>query len=194
MPTPNPASETTPSLAELALALAQSLPGLGRRHLPILLAIGVTALLSGCGSVGTSAGDEYYKPPALARSELATLQGSLTKSQQAFDETSMACVVLIDSMFLSDPKESCSQPIALAPGLHIVTAEYTHGRYSSRTNLRLEAKAGAAYQVMIREWSDDPDAPRYCDFWIVDQATFQPVTPISQTRAPAKVIRSMFYD
>jgi|ERR1035437_137171 hypothetical protein len=192
MPTRRFASETTPNLAELALALAQSLPALGRRHFPIFLAIGVTALLSGCESISASASNEYYKPPAAARTDLASLQGCQTSSKQPFDEAEMAYVALIDSMSVSDPKGTCSQPIALIPGPHTINVDYQYANFNARTNLHFEAKAGAAYQLKVQRQSEGPDAPLYCDFWIVDLASSQPVTPVIHVRASAKVFHSIF--
>jgi hypothetical protein len=192
MPTRNPASEPLLRYAESALALAHNLAALGRRHLPVFLAIGVMALLSGCESMSASAGDEYYKPPASSRTDLATLQGCQTSCQLPFDDTETAYVALIDSRLLSDPKETCSQPIALVPGPHTINVDYQYYNFDARTNLHFEAKAGAAYQLKVQHQSKDPDAPLYCDFWIVDLATAQAVTPVIRVRASAKVYHSIF--
>jgi hypothetical protein len=65
----------------------------------------------------------------------------------------------------------------------------------ARAYLPFDAKAGTYYQLMIRPGKDDtPEARRYNEFWIVDLATGNSVTPVLHEQVTGGKTGTIFYN
>ena len=155
----------------------------GVHSLVLLLAAGFLVLLAGCETaVETPAEDSYQPPPPGAPS--ASLRGSSITEAGLFASEHRGFVTMVDLKTIPGAAYHWSEPIALPPGKHTIVAEYHYSNFMARAYLPLDARAGASYQLMIKNGHDDsPEARLYNDFWIVDLATGKPVTLIYRRQA-----------
>ena len=57
--------------------------------------------------------------------------------------------------------------------------ECRFSNFLARANLLVEVDAGSTYQLRITvDYEEAADGRRYCDFWVVDQATGKSVTQV----------------
>lgn len=114
-------------------------------------------------------------PPASADLRPATIKGSEESSTLLDNFT--AFIVAVDGEPVAARRKGWNQPLSLTPGTHRLSVEFNRGSFFARTELNLEARPGAAYE--LRQTSDAQvyGDHSYCDFWIVDLATNEKATP-----------------
>lgn len=146
------------------------------RRFSVLIA-GTLLLLSGCVTTSDS-WEESYHPPA-AGEPAAFLKGSQISEGGLFGNDRTGFVAMIDLKPVRDARDNWGETIALTPGKHTIVGEYRYSNFMARAYLPLEAKAGVTYQLMIKDGHDETaEARLYSDFWIVDRATGNLVTPV----------------
>ena len=151
-----------------------------------------TLLVGGCSTAPTSVA--IKSPPAAptlpaasvipaARTDLppaapvdarpASIKGSEESSTLLDNFT--AFVVAVDDQPVAAGRKGWSQPFSLAPGQHRLTVEFNRGSFFARTDLTLDAKPGARYELRQANDAQVYGQHAFCEFWIVDQSTGQPV-------------------
>lgn len=149
-----------------------------RSSISLLVTISMVAILSGCESASDIPIEDAYQPPS-AGAAVAYVRGTSISESGLFGNEHRGFVGMIDLKPVRSAADHWSDPIALTPGRHTIAAEYRYSNFMTRAYLPLDAKAGVTYQVMIKDGHDDsPQARLYNDFWIVDSATGDPVTPV----------------
>jgi hypothetical protein len=148
------------------------------RCLPwILIAGSLLVGLVGCrSSTYRGAAQSEYRPPAES-AEVARLIG--TRRRPGFlAEDHVGYVLLVDRTFVPNPRRNWDQPLLLAPGRRIITAEYLNGPFSARVDIVLEARPGASYELKIANGVEGGEGRRFNDFWIVNSADGSVVTQV----------------
>ena len=69
-------------------------------------------------------------------------------------------------------------PLELKAGRRELTVEFRRGVFSARTLLEVDVKPDASYELRFTSDAELFGKNSYCDFWIVDLATDQPVTGV----------------
>jgi hypothetical protein len=147
-----------------------------RHHHPIRSIVLFLVLLAGCSTAPDKIAEDAYHPPAPG-APMAQIKGTMIAEGGLFGNTYTSHVYMVDLLAVQDPDRTGEQPVALSPGHHEIGAEFRYSNFQSRAFLPLDAKAGATYQVMIKPGRDDvPEGHQFNDFWIIDQATGNPVT------------------
>lgn len=106
-------------------------------------------------------------PPAEVRP--ATIRGSEESSTLLDNFT--AFIRAVDGVPISAARKGWNQAVELKPGAHRITVEFIRGSFFARTDLSLNAKPGAAYELRQSNDAQVYGQHSYCDFWIVDLAT-----------------------
>ncbi|AOS45212.1 hypothetical protein Verru16b_02290 [Lacunisphaera limnophila] len=86
-------------------------------------------------------------------------------------------VVAVDGVAVAGGRPGWSTPIALPAGPHRVSLGFNRGVFAAHADLAIEAVSAAAYEVRFASDAQLFGQNSYCEFWIVDTATGQPVTP-----------------
>ena len=163
-----------------------------RPALTLFIAAGLFAVLAGCATVSVPAEDVYHAPAAGV--PVATLRGSSIKEDGLFGSEHRGFVSMVDLKTVPDAADHWDAPITLAAGKRSITAEYHYSNFMTRAYVPFEAKAGGKYQLMIKHTRDTAgDGRMYNDFWIVDLATDQPVTPIFHRQLSGGKKGTIFY-
>jgi len=149
---------------------------------PLLLAAGLATLLVGCATSPQAPSADDYQPP-VAGASVATLKGSRFTEGGLFGEEHTGFVYMIDLQSVSGARDHWDQAIALTPGKHAIMAEYRFSNFKARATLALTASAGHSYQLMFKYGRDNtPELTLFCNFWMVDWATGETVTPIHRAQ------------
>ena len=106
-------------------------------------------------------------PPVDARP--ATIKGSEESSTLLDNFT--AFVRFVDGQPVSAGRKGWNQPIELKPGPHRLTVEFTRGSFFARTELVLDAKPGAAYELRQVNDAQVYGQHSFCEFTITNLAT-----------------------
>jgi hypothetical protein len=155
----------------------------GVYSITLFLAAGFLALLAGCETAPELPAEDLYQPPPPG-APAATLRGSNIIEPGLFGSEHRGFVTMVDLKTVTGAADHWSEPITLAPGKHTIVAEYHYSNFMARAFLPLEAKAGASYQLLIKNGHQGtPEGQLYNDFWIVDMGTGQPVTQIYRRQA-----------
>lgn len=121
-------------------------------------------------------------PPA-PNGATASLTGSRVSEGGLFGDDHTGFVLMVDLKSVHDAADHWNQPLTLTAGKHSVIGEYRYSNFLARADLPLQASAGTAYQLMIKNGHDSSDGKPYCDFWIVDLTTGKTVALIYHAQA-----------
>ena len=143
---------------------------------PLLFAAGLLATLAGCETVSTVPAEDTYQPPPPGVA-VVHLKGSSINEDGMFGSQHRGFVIMVDLKSVQDAADHWDEPVLLTPGHHTIAAEYRYSNFMTRAYIPFDAKAGGNYQLMIKSGQGE-DGRRYNDFWIVDLAINQPVTPV----------------
>jgi hypothetical protein len=158
----------------------------------LFAAIAVAALLGGCATSYEPVPGRDYFPPAPGPAPLASIAGSQVKDGSAFSDAHTGFVSMIDGLFVVGARDRWNQPVSLTPGNHDITAEYRFSNFLARASLKLAARAGTAYRLVIGHGTEPANGRAYCEFWIADTATGNPVTPVQRRPVSGGKTSSVF--
>lgn len=120
--------------------------------------------------------------PAKAAPELppATIVGS-EETSTMFDNFTVY-VAAVDGHPVAASRDSWNIAHRVTPGRHRLTVVFTRGVFTARTELPIDAKPGASYQVKFATDAQVFGQNSYCDFWIENTKGASEAYP--RTRAP----------
>jgi hypothetical protein len=155
-------------------------------RLPVSLAAVVILLVAGCNTTFPTTSPTAEKPaatvptmgpvtppPAPVDVRPATIKGSEESSTLLDNFT--AFVRSVDGQPVSAGRKGWNQALELKAGSHRLTVEFIRGSFYARTELLLDAKAGAAYELHQNNDAQVYGQHSYCEFWVTDAATGQKV-------------------
>ena len=148
----------------------------------LVLATASLAFHSGCATTPDPLTEDDYHPPALT-SATTTLQGTRLSEGGLFGDDHTGFVFMVDLKPVRDADSHWNEALPLTAGKHSIIAEYRYSNFIARADIPLQASAGTAYQLMIKNGHEPADGKPYCDFWIVDRSTGKPVTLIYHAQA-----------
>lgn len=131
-------------------------------------------LVAGCTTPPTAPG-----PAAVAALAPATIQGSEETSTLLDNFT--AFITALDGRPIGSGRKGWNQPITFAPGPRRFGVGFIRGAFTAHSELTLEAKPGAAYELRHASDAQVYGEHTFCEFWIVDLATGEKVTPVKRT-------------
>lgn len=149
------------------------------RCLPLIAIAGGLLVAAGCKSVSKPPAQSGYNAPSPG-TEVATLIGT-RRRPGLLAEDHLGYVLLVDSRFVANAEKAWNQPLAIAAGRRVITAEYRNGTSTARADIVLETKPGASYQLKIVNGTEGTDGRRFNDFWIVEARTGAVVTSVYHT-------------
>ena len=118
--------------------------------------------------------------PAIATdTRPATITGSEETSTLLDNFT--AFITAVDGQPVAAGRKGWNQPVSLPPGQRWLAVEFIRGAFFARTELVLAAKPGAAYELRHTSDAQVYGEHTFCEFWIVDLATGEKVTPTKRT-------------
>lgn len=109
----------------------------------------------------------------------ATIRGSEETSTLLDNFT--AFITALDDQPIGSGRKGWNQPIPVVPGKRRLAVEFIRGAFYARTELVLDAKPGAAYELRHASDAQVYGEHTFCEFWIVDLATREKVTPVKRT-------------
>jgi hypothetical protein len=109
----------------------------------------------------------------------ATIKGSEESSTLLDNFT--AFISAVDGEKIPTGRKGWAQPVTLAAGQRRLTVEFIRGVFFARTELVLEAKPEAAYELRHTSDAQVYGDHTFCEFWIVDLATGEKVTAPKRT-------------
>lgn len=136
---------------------------------------------SPAGPVAPATGSSPARPAAAVETDTrpATIKGSEETSTLLDNFT--AFITAVDDQPVQAGRKGWNQPVGLPPGRHKLAVEFVRGAFFARTELVLEAKPGAAYELRHASDAQVYGEHTFCEFWIVDLATGEKVTPARRT-------------
>jgi hypothetical protein len=131
---------------------------------------------SPAGPAAAAIGSVRTPPPAAVARDTrpATIQGSEETSTLLDNFT--VFISALDDQPIGSGRKGWNQPITFVPGKRRFAVEFIRGAFSARTELALDAKPGAAYELRHASDAQVYGEHTYCEFWIVDLATGEKVT------------------
>ncbi len=152
--------------------------------LALLLTACTTPAPTGSTAVGpiAAATGTAPTPPATAvvtNTRPATIQGSEETSTLLDNFT--VFITALDGQPIGSGRKGWNQPITFVPGKRRFAVEFIRGAFTARTELTLEAKPGAAYELRHASDAQVYGEHTFCEFWIVDLVTGERVTPPRRT-------------
>lgn len=151
------------------------------RH-PAFVAALVVLLLAGCNTPTTPSPPTAAKPeptlpamrpatppPAPVDARPASIKGSEESSTLLDNFT--AFVRAVDGQPVSAGRKGWNQELKLPPGSHRIGVEFIRGSFFARTELTLDAKPAAVYELRQTNDAQVYGQHSFCEFWIVDMAT-----------------------
>lgn len=161
--------------------------------LPRFLALALaTLVLAGCATQPTPSGgtapavapaapSPARVAPVVVKIELppASIRGSQETSTLLDNFT--AFITAVDGQAVVAGRKGWDQPVALAAGKHHLAIEFNRGVFVAHTELELEAKSGAAYELRHTSDAQVYGGHSYCEFWVVDLATGEKATAVKRT-------------
>jgi hypothetical protein len=118
-------------------------------------------------------------PSAPVDARPATIKGSEESSTLLDNFT--AFITAIDGQPVAAGRKGWNQPLNLTPDPHRLTVEFNRGTFLGRTELALEAKPGAAYELRQTNDAQVYGGHTFCEFWIVDLATGEKAVAAKRT-------------
>jgi hypothetical protein len=91
-----------------------------------------------------------------------------------------AFISAVDGQPVAAGRAGWDTPIELRAGRHKLTVEFRRGVFSAKTQLEVRVAANTNYRLKHTTDAQLFGQNSYCDFWIVDLATDQPVTAIKK--------------
>jgi hypothetical protein len=150
-----------------------------------LLPLSATLLLAGCVTTAPT-------PPAAATpapvAELPPASITGFEEASAVLDNFTVFVSAIDGVPVEAGRTGWKAALPLKAGLRRLTLTFNRGVFVAQAEVELAAASDAAYQVRFATDAQFLGGNTYCDFWIVDTSTGQPVT--SRLRAPLKRIEA----
>lgn len=140
-----------------------------------------TPVTAPSGSVAAATGPSP-SPPAVAvvtDTRPATITGSQETS--ALLDNFTAFITAVDGEKVAAGRKGWNQPVSLTPGRRRLAVEFIRGAFFARTELTLEAKPGAAYELRHASDAQVYGEHSYCEFWVVDLATGEKAVPARRT-------------
>jgi hypothetical protein len=114
-------------------------------------------------------------PPPVVVLPPATLTGSEETSTMLDNFT--VYVLAVDGVAVAGGRSGWNSPIPLPVGPHRLSLGFNRGVFAAQAELTIEAASATAYEVRFASDAQLFGQNSYCEFWIVDKATNQPVTP-----------------
>jgi hypothetical protein len=109
----------------------------------------------------------------------ATIKGSEETSTLLDNFT--VFITALDDQPIGSGRKGWNQPITFVPGKRRFAVEFIRGAFFARTEITLEAKSGAAYELRHASDAQVYGEHTFCEFWVVDLATGEKVTPPRRT-------------
>jgi hypothetical protein len=134
-------------------------------------------LLAGCTTPSTPASRTTPAPAVVVIP--ATIRGSEETSTMLDNFT--AFISALDDQPIGRGRAGWNQPITFNPGPRRLAVEFVRGAFFARTELVLDAKPGAAYELRHASDAQVYGGHTFCEFWIVELATGE------KTAAPKRV-------
>ncbi|MDI1320217.1 MAG: hypothetical protein PSW75_08500 [bacterium] len=135
-------------------------------HPRLLLAASLLVLLvAGCATA------PVIEPPGTA-----TIRGS--EDSSALFDNFTAFIAAVDGQPVAAGRAGWNTPVELKAGHRILTVEFKRGVFSAKAQLELQAVAHASYQLKYATDAQLFGKNSFCDFWITDLATSQPLTGV----------------
>jgi hypothetical protein len=136
---------------------------------------------SPAGPIAPATGSAPAQPAAAVVTDMrpATIQGSEEASTLLDNFT--VFVTALDGQPIGTGRKGWNQPFTFVPGKRRFAVEFIRGAFSARTELTLEAEPGAAYELRHASDAQVYGEHTFCEFWIVDLATGEKVTPVKRT-------------
>jgi len=131
-------------------------------------------LFSGCTTVPAAGPAAPVSAPAAP----ATIKGS-EESSALFDNFT-AFIAAVDGQPVAAGRAGWDTPLEVKPGRHVLTGAFKRGVFSATAQLELLAVAHANYQLKYTTDAQLFGKNSFCDFWIADLATGQPVTAVTK--------------
>jgi len=162
------------------------------KPLPRILSLAVIALLAGCATTAPTVPSSPSPtatvtptaaapaPAPVIEAKPATLTGS--EESSAMLDSFTAFVTAVDGVNVAAGRQGWNTPLPIKAGLRRLSVAFNRGVFAARGNLELKARSEAAYQLKFATDAQLFGKNSYCDFWIVDAATGEPVT--ERTRVP----------
>lgn len=97
-------------------------------------------------------------------------------------------VAAIDGIPVTAGREGWNTAVSLKPGSRRLTLTFTRGVFSAQAEVTIAAASGASYQARFATDAQLFGRNSYCEFWLVDTATNEPVT--TRIRVPLKRIEA----
>ena len=142
-----------------------------------LLAASLLALIfSGCAT--TPQPGPAVTVPVEAPALLAPIKGSEASSTLLDNFT--AFISAVDGQPVAAGREGWNTPIELKPGHHVLGVGFKRGVFTAQAKLELLADARTNYQLKYATDAQLFGHNSFCDFWIVNLGTDQPVTGIKK--------------
>jgi hypothetical protein len=117
-------------------------------------------------------------PPVIPAGR-ATIKGSQETSLLLDNFT--AFVATVDGKKIEAGRGGWNIPLEIEAGHRILDVEFNRGVFVARAKLELEATTDAQYELKYATDAELFGHNSYCNFWIVDHATGQTVTPVAKT-------------
>ncbi|MFZ5494061.1 MAG: hypothetical protein ACOZE5_01830 [Verrucomicrobiota bacterium] len=141
---------------------------------PSLLPLVLAALtLTGCTTTGSLPATPAAPVPALEPPP-ARITGSEEKSAMLDNLT--VHIAAVDGVPVAAGREGWANPLSLKAGRRKLTLVFNRGVFTSRAEIEFAATSEAAYEVRFATDAQLFGKSSYCEFWIADAATGQPVT------------------
>ncbi len=136
---------------------------------------------SPAGPTAPATGSAPTPPAAAVVADIrpATIRGSEETSTLLDNFT--VFITALDGQPIGSGRKGWNQPITFVPGHRRFAVEFIRGTFTARTELALEAKPGAAYELRHASDAQVYGDHTFCDFWIVDLATGEKVTAPKRT-------------
>jgi len=150
------------------------------RPRPFLAASLLVLFFAGCTTLPEIRRGAPFEEPA----GTATIKGS--EESSALLDNFTAYISAVDDQLVPAGRQGWNTPLELKAGRRIVTVEFQRGVFRAQARLELLAGAHAGYQLKYATDAQLFGKNSFCDFWIVDSATDQPVTAVKRA-AVAKV-------
>ncbi|HEY8994187.1 MAG TPA: hypothetical protein VIM71_05980 [Lacunisphaera sp.] len=112
-------------------------------------------------------------PPAI-EPKPASITGS--EESSAMLDSFTAFVTAVDGVPVSAGRQGWNTPLTLKAGPRRLAVAFNRGVFTAHCELPLNVRSESVYQLKFATDAELFGKNSYCEFWIVDAATSQPVT------------------
>jgi hypothetical protein len=113
-------------------------------------------------------------PAPVIEAKPASITG--TEESSAMLDSFTAFVAAVDGIPVSAGRQGWKTPLAIKAGPRRLAAAFNRGVFSANCEVELNARSGMAYQLKFATDAELFGKNSYCEFWIVDAASGEPVT------------------